>query len=287
MQKPNNMRLGLLMLWVLLLCPKLFAADHVILMSWDGAGSKYIESNKDLKNLIALKKHSYFTFTSRSEDPTITLPNHTSMVTGLPPAQHQVLWNKWEPDKGIIKLNTIFDLAKQAKLTTGLFVGKEKLQHFYKKEVVDQFYLGTSAEETSKYLMALIAQKKLPAFSFVHYSEPDVAGHDFGWGSPEQFVALKKCDESLGLIIAALKKAKLDSKTTIIFTADHGGLGKNHKNLDVPEVTNIPLLISSAKLKSAVQIKSPASNSRLAALVAKLLNLTPPKEWGWAPAPVY
>lgn len=66
-------------------------------------------------------------------NPTVTWPNHTSMVTGVRPERHSVLYNGWAvrggegerlrteahvPKTELVKGTTVYDLAHQAGLTT-------------------------------------------------------------------------------------------------------------------------------------------------------------------------
>jgi predicted AlkP superfamily pyrophosphatase or phosphodiesterase len=286
----------------------LWAWDHVILISWDGGGSHYLKDNPDLKSLKKLIANSHYTFESQSESPTITLPNHTSMLTGLPPSIHQVLWNKWEPDRGLVQRLTIFDIVKHATVeklkstekakpvtataksappATGFYVGKDKLKHLYKKEVIDDYKLSKSAAETTARVTERIRSKTLPRFSFVHFAEPDVAGHEFAWGSDEYNKALVECDNRLGEILQALEQSQLDQNTAVILTADHGGEGKSHRE-EVAKVRNIPLIISTPKMKNkSAKIKDSVSNASIARIAAQLLDVKPPTDAGWKVSPKF
>ncbi len=58
----------------------------------------------------------------------MTLPAHTSMLTGLDPSVHKILWDDYKPEQGAITAPTIFAIAKAAGKRTVAVVGKEKLR---------------------------------------------------------------------------------------------------------------------------------------------------------------
>jgi predicted AlkP superfamily pyrophosphatase or phosphodiesterase len=59
-------------------------------------------------------------------------------------------------------------------------------------------------------------------FAFVHFSDPDYAGHQHGSGSREYRDAAVVCDEWLGRIAAWLSQEKLYDDTLIYVVTDHG-----------------------------------------------------------------
>ena len=69
------------------------------------------------------------------------------------------------------------------------------------------------------------------AFTFLHISLPDVAGHAHGWFSPAYLAAVKRSDYLIGRVLATIgKTAESREHTLVIVTADHGGLGPGHEN---------------------------------------------------------
>src|SRR4026208_1400028 len=103
-------------------------ADHVLVISIDGGKPGVIAQSRMpfLKRLVA---EGACTWTARTIFPSITLPSHVSMLTGVGPARHQILWNVWKPEAGVVKVPTIFSEARKLDLLTAMFVGKEKFRH--------------------------------------------------------------------------------------------------------------------------------------------------------------
>jgi hypothetical protein len=95
---------------------------------------------------------------------------------------------------------------------------------------------------TRRYLAAM--QEKPIQYAFLHYADPDSAGHRKGWGSEAYQEAIRKVDAQLGRIFGMIDgTAKFRGKTTIFLTADHGGKGMGHSNNLLPEVYTIPVYI--------------------------------------------
>src|SRR5205085_11050917 len=77
-----------------------------------------------LKRLIALGASCDHAETIR---PSITLPSHTAMLTGLDFSHHGVVWNNYRT--GYIVHPTIFSVATQAGKKTAMLFSKDKF-HF-------------------------------------------------------------------------------------------------------------------------------------------------------------
>jgi len=107
----------------------------VVLMSVDGLANFYMDDPAaEMPTIRKLAAEGAKAASMRASDPTVTWPNHTTLVTGVPPALHGVLGNNffdrlknekvaliWDPvfDKDqIIKVPTIYDAAKAAGLKT-------------------------------------------------------------------------------------------------------------------------------------------------------------------------
>ena len=107
----------------------------VVLMSVDGLANFYMDDPAaDMPTIRKLAAEGAKAASMRASDPTVTWPNHTTLVTGVPPAKHGVLGNNffdrvknekvaliWDPvlnKDEIVKVPTIYDVAKSAGLKT-------------------------------------------------------------------------------------------------------------------------------------------------------------------------
>ncbi|MEI9976722.1 MAG: alkaline phosphatase family protein [Ignavibacteriota bacterium] len=80
---------------LLLLAPALFAqTEHVVLITIDGGAAFHLE-NPDLAlpNIRALIHQGVWADSSESGFPSVTYPNHTTLITGMTPRKHGVLAN--------------------------------------------------------------------------------------------------------------------------------------------------------------------------------------------------
>src|SRR3954447_26774036 len=100
-------------------------AEHVFIVSIDGGKPAAIEQSKMpvLEKCVAEGAH---TWVANTIFPCKTLPSHTSMLTGVGPDKHKILWNDWTPTNVVVKVPTVFSEAKKAGFSTAMFVGKEK-----------------------------------------------------------------------------------------------------------------------------------------------------------------
>jgi predicted AlkP superfamily pyrophosphatase or phosphodiesterase len=270
-------------------------AQHVFIISLDGGKPAAIEQSQMpvLQRLVAEGAH---TWTATTIYPSITLPSHTSMLTGVGPDKHHILWNGWVPSRGPVTVSTVFSEAKQAGFSTAMFVGKEKFRHLVLTNSVDQFTYGRAAavdvvksdgggteekhegtvlaDKVAAQAAAYIVQHQ-PNLCFIHFADPDSVGHKFGWGSPEQIEAFAKTDAALGVIVKAIGQAGIANETVVIVTADHGGHGRIHGSKN-PEDMQIPWVAWGKSVKRGFTITAPVNTCDTAATALWLLNVACP-----------
>ena len=85
--------------------------DHVFIVSFDGGKPSVMKQSK-MPTVFKLSDDGATSWTAQTIFPSITLTSHTSMLTGVGPEKHNTLWNDWEPDQGMVKVPTIFALAR-------------------------------------------------------------------------------------------------------------------------------------------------------------------------------
>lgn len=205
---------------------------HVVVISIDGLRPDVLLRAK-APNIRALTEHGSFTFWAESTDLAITLPTHVSMLTGVPPSKHQVLWNDdRDVNPSMLAVPTLFDLTKKAGFSNAMVVGKRKLAIMARPGMVDWLNAPEGKAKpdalTVSARAAEILRQHRPSVLFVHFPDPDSVGHAAGWGSPAQVAVADRADQGVGTIVAALRELGLSDKTLLIVTADHGGSGRSH-----------------------------------------------------------
>lgn len=210
----------------------------------------------DTPRLHALIEKGAHTFYANATDLAITLPSHTSMLTGFAPDVHGVLWNGISPELGYPKKPTILELAKQAGYTTALISGKGKFLTLAKPGTVD--FVAIANEEKATDADTAIAAIEIirdhqPQVMFLHLPEVDSAGHKNEWGSPEQMKAINAADRQVSAVLLALEAAGVLEKTVIFVTADHGGAGGTHGGVD-PRSRLIPWIVSGPGIRAGFDL---------------------------------
>lgn len=184
--------------------------------------------------------------------PSITLPSHTSMLTGLDPKQHGIWWNDYQPHLGIVKYPTLFEFAKKAGLSTAAFVGKSKFLHLNRPNSLTYFEVTEqNGDSVSKALKKYLANNELPDITWLHIPDPDRVGHKLGWMSPFYIDAVDDADEAVKEILEAATKKSKNGPPVVILTADHGGMGFNHSQ-DNDENNHIPLVVNGPGIEPGV-----------------------------------
>src|ERR1700728_4534584 len=78
-------------------------AEHIFIISIDGGKPAVIAQSQmpELQKLVAEGAH---TWKATTIFPSITLPAHTSMLTGVGPEKHKIMWNEYKPELGFVQV---------------------------------------------------------------------------------------------------------------------------------------------------------------------------------------
>lgn len=233
-------------------------AEHIVVISLDGCRPDAIGKAEapTLQGLIKAGASCPKAITIR---PSVTLPSHTSMLTGLDFKRHGVTWNDYKP--GHIEHPTVFAAAKKAGHSTAMLFSKDKFNFLVIPNSVDFLFgippHGRNYAETSAAGLGKTFAKEWPekrfALTFIHMREPDEAGHQQGWMGPEYIKAVGEADKGVAAVVETLKKSGDWEKTALIVTADHGGSGKSHGE-DRPENNTIPWICVGPGVKPGLTI---------------------------------
>lgn len=231
-------------------------ADKVILISADGMRPDTVAvlGGNGAPNLDRLCREGAWTGNARTDSVyTITLPNHTCMISGLGVVGEQ--GHGWisntDPKLGEnlhrnrrAYLPSVFAVAHDHGLSTALYASKSKFSLYdlsYDEKLgaadetgedngKDKVDLYVMNEDTAKLVDDLIATFNEGAadFTMLHLRDCDSAGHKDGWnltpGSP-YLAAVTRVDGLVGRVLDAIESTPaMKEKTWVILTADHGGL---------------------------------------------------------------
>ena len=217
-------------------------------------------------HLKALAERGMYFDQAYSVTPT-TLPSHTSMLTGLYPADHRVRENGRVVDKDLDLLQA---LLKARSYTTAAFVsGFPLASQFGLSRGFDHYddaFVSDAAERSAGATTGLaldwLEGKTDPHFMWVHYFDP----HE-PYEPPEPFLSqypgnpylgeIAYMDQQLGRLVLAFETQNQGRPWKIIVVGDHGeGLGEHgetlHGNLLYQGTMRVPLIVAGSGIVTGV-----------------------------------
>jgi predicted AlkP superfamily pyrophosphatase or phosphodiesterase len=245
------------------------ATTKVVIVTLDSVGSRAVRlaGRTHAPTLHRLMRRGASTLNARTaREQTVTLPNHTTMVTGrridAKHNGHGVTWNDERARPATVQeaaghpVRSVFSVVHSRQRSTGLFVSKEKLRLFKRSwsGAIDRTEVvadnGVLARKARRDLV-----KHRRALTFLHLSGPDVVGHDRGFLSKAHLAAVQRADRLLARMVAAIKaRPRLRRHVTLIVTADHGGAGKSHSNPTERVNFRIPFVVWGAGVKAGADL---------------------------------
>jgi hypothetical protein len=254
-------------------------ARRVIIVSIDGLRSDAVLTAQ-MSNLITMMQNGAFSLGAQTVFPSVTLVAHASMLSGLCPSKHGILWNEYLPERGYVEGTNLFDLAHAAGLETVMYIGVDKMRQIVAPPSLDQFVF---IDDSDSVLMGSLVANFPANFDvlFVHLLATDIAGHDAGWMSQHQLNTIRLADSALGMLLAELDARNLRGETLIIVTSDHGGLGGGH-GTDAREDMTIPWIAAGPGIQPKM-LTSLIHTMDTAATAAFALGLSIPDEWDGVP----
>jgi predicted AlkP superfamily pyrophosphatase or phosphodiesterase len=214
---------------------------RLILISLDGYRADYLDRGYS-PVLAALASEGVHAKGMRPVFPSVTYPNHYTLVTGLYPDQHGVVNNTMhDPILGS------FSPGNRAANTDGRWWDQaEPIWVTAQKEglrTASFFYPGTQAEihgvrpsywqlfnssvqpdvRVDQVLAWLdLPPDQRPSFVSLYFEQADVAGHEYGPDSMQVNVSLVTVDAALGRLVEGLRQRGMFDDTDLIVISDHG-----------------------------------------------------------------
>lgn len=212
---------------------------YVILISADGFRHDFAEKYQ-AKNLLTLSAAGVRAGSMIPSYPSLTFPNHYSIITGMYPAHHGLVDNSfYEPaDKKYYKMSNaenvhnprwyggvpLWVLAEQQKMVTASYywVGSETKidgllsSHYY--DYSEKTPVDKRVEKVKEWLK--LPAETRPHFITFYFPEVDHEAHLHGPDSKEAKAAVHFVDESVGKLVK--KVAETGLKVNFIFVSDHG-----------------------------------------------------------------
>lgn len=277
--------LPLFLIFNVLCAASALAVNPMVVVSIDGLRPDAIKKAKATTLLHLIDTGTSFA-NARTVRPSITLPAHTSMVTGLDPSQHGITWDYYRADYGPVRRVTALEICTNAGLDTALIVAKDKLIHLNRPNSVRYFQkTDKEGKEIADAFENYVGQHGLPDISFLHLPDPDAKGHFLLWMSSFYLSGVRDADEALQRIIDTADAHRNGKPLTVVVTADHGGFGFNHL-ADIDENNRIPFIAVGENIAPGVVKNDVVRPYDVAATILQHFNLPIPKDWIGKPAPI-
>jgi type I phosphodiesterase/nucleotide pyrophosphatase len=222
--------------------------QDVLIISIDGLRSDALQAiDPELIPHFTRLLGGAYTLNARTDpDFTVTLPNHTGMITGRTvngPQGHAWTKNSLPEELEIdiesnlgTPLESIFHHAQADQVGTALFATKDKFglwPRTWNQEgqppVIDTVAIThlDSNVVLPQILDYLVKRRIERDLVFVHFHNIDTSGHAHGWNLTKDSEYVKtviEVDGMLGELFATIDQTpELAASTSIILTADHGG----------------------------------------------------------------
>jgi hypothetical protein len=292
-------------------------AKQVLAISVDGLNVRAIRrlGRDGVPHLIRLLRQGASTRNARTQvEMTVTLPNHTSMLTGrrivAAEGGHGVDWNFDRPRVTVQgtagrPVASIFNRVHRAGGKTALFATESKFSIFNRSwpRAVDRSTIVQDGDNAVTRAVRRDLLRRNRAFTFLHLGAPDEAGHAHAWLSPGYMKAVRQVDHNIGILLDTIRDhPRRLGDVVIVLTADHGGKPGSRSHSDKTLLANyrIPFLIwgpgvdrgnlytmnptyaDPGRSRPRFNGTQPIRNGDLANLCANLLGLTsvPGSLWG-------
>lgn len=261
-------------------------AKHVVLVGVDGFGA-YAYHKADMPNLKKLASEGSWGVKTRSVLPSSSAVNWASILMSSTPTQHGYTeWGSQTPEipSSVLsqygKYPSIFTLIReqQPESKTAVIYSWGGIIHLLEEQTID-WKIGTEDSDdvaVEKATEIIINEK--PLFTFIHLSEPDIAGHGVGHDSQGYYDELKRVDQRIGLIAKAIDDAGIAEETILMIVADHGGINYNHGGKDLMEVET-PMVIKGPGIKANHEVTDQVLGFDYGITIARMLNIEPHKAW--------
>lgn len=238
------------------------AKSAVIMISLDGLAGFYLDDPKaDMPTLRAMAQQGARAKSMKASTPSVTWPNHTTLVTGDNPARHGVVGNNYldrktrksvtligDPiyDKDqIVKVPTIYDVAHDAGMTTAAIRwpasrGADTLDWVisscHDEDVAKKYNTPSLLKEckaagiwngkfpddkTCTAVFKFILRKHHPRLALLHLGNTDHVQHLNGPRTKEAYAAIKEVDAQVKQIWDEAKRDYPEG-VTIFIVSDHG-----------------------------------------------------------------
>lgn len=228
---------------------------YLIFISADGFRYDYAKKY-NAENLLKFSNQGVSAKAMLPSFPSITFPNHWSLITGLYPSHHGLVDNFFYD----YSRKEFYAMSKKENAEDGSWYGGVPLWSLAEKQGVVSAslqWVGSASEAGGirptyyyHYHEKFTPEEKInkvvnwlklpedvrPHFISLYFPEVDAAGHHYGPESEETRNAVKLVDVAIGNLVEKVKEIGLKN-VNFIFVSDHGMIKVDKENpLSIPEI---------------------------------------------------
>lgn len=235
--------------------PNALQKPYLILISADGFRHDYVTQHQ-AQHLQSFSEQGVVAKGLVPSYPSITFPNHWSLITGLYPSHHGLIDNyffDYQRQESYAMNNKknaedgswyggipMWSLAEQQGVLSaslhwvGAASNASNTRPTYYYHYHEKF---TPAEKIKKVVQWLkLPEEVRPHFISLYFPEVDAAGHYYGPEAMETQKAVQIVDQAIGDLVLQVKALGLD-KVNFIFVSDHGMIKIDRENpLSIPTI---------------------------------------------------
>jgi predicted AlkP superfamily pyrophosphatase or phosphodiesterase len=230
---------------------------YVVLVSIDALRWDYAKKD-DAKSLLSIAEHGASAPQGMIPSyPSLTFPNHYTIVTGLYPEHHGIVANSfYNADQtkkyGLGDREAVSDaswyggvplwvLAEQQGMRAACFFwpGSEApidgMRPSYYLHYDDAYPDAKRVDQVLAWLRLPPSQR--PHFITLYFADVDHAGHEYGPESPETAAAVHKIDAQIGRLEQGIAKTHLP--VDLIVLSDHGMIAEQSQWIDLDKYADL------------------------------------------------
>ncbi|WP_149196065.1 ectonucleotide pyrophosphatase/phosphodiesterase [Luteimonas suaedae] len=216
------------------------ARPTLLLVSLDGVHPDML-GRGDTPHLDRMAREGVRAQWMRPSYPSLTFPNHYTLVTGLRPDRHGLIHNTMQTDAlGWFRLsdrdavgNTawwqgepLWVTAENAGLPTAtlFWPGSEAPVQGVRPTRWNLFDATLSMDERVARVLGWLAEPNAtrPRLATLYFEHPDSAGHAHGPRSAQLRATLREVDAAIGRLLAGIAEGGLQQRVNLVVVSDHG-----------------------------------------------------------------
>ena len=221
--------------------PEHLAKPYVVLVSLDGFKPEYLD-RFHLPNLGRVMARGVRARAMVPVFPTLTFPNHYSLVTGLRPARHGIVSNNfWDPERA-----RKYSMSDGTGVTDGTWYGGEPIWVTAETQgMVAACFFWPGSEAAIKAVRPTFTtpydgkvpngervktvidwlrmpRERRPHLITLYFSDVDTATHRGPLDSPDVEKAVRSVDVAIGALLDGVDALPIRNRVNLLITSDHG-----------------------------------------------------------------